>query len=176
MLLCDMFKVVKAIAAASCIMATGAALTACQVRPLYSQSQPGAQSLSQVAFAPATDRLSQQIRNNLIFLTGNGAGESQNPLYEVELTKVSSSSGEVLSQATGSILPARLTLAATYILKKADDGTVLQSKSLSIVTLVDFPTQQFAKIRAIRDADDRAAKEAAEQIRADLAIYFGTKR
>ncbi len=172
---CDMTRAVKAIAAAACIMATGAVLTSCQVRPLYSQAQPGGYTLSQVAFAPATDRLSQQIRNNLIFMAGNGSGESQNPVYELELTNVSSGNGEVLTQATGSILPSRLALSATYALKRAQDGSVLQTRSISVVSLFDLPVQQFAKIRAIRDAEDRAAKEAAEQIRADLAIYFGTR-
>jgi LPS-assembly lipoprotein len=175
MLLCDMIRPARAIASAACIIAMCAALASCQVRPLYSQTQPGGQTLSQVAFSPATDRLSQQVRNHLIFLAGNGAGESQNPLYELQLTSVTSANGEVLTQSSGSILPARMVVSATYTLKSTSDDSVLQTKTISVVSLFDVPVQQFAKIRAIRDAEDRAAKEAAEQIRADLAIYFGTK-
>ena len=41
------------------------------------------------------------------------------------------------------------------------------------VALVDYPDQEFAKIRATRDAEDRAARELAELIRADIAAWLG---
>ena len=60
-------------------------------------------------------------------------------------------------------------MTASFVLKNASDGKVLKAGSRSAVALVDFPTQEFAKQRAIRDSEDRAAREAAELVGADIS-------
>jgi LPS-assembly lipoprotein len=48
-------------------------------------------------------------------------------------------------------------------------STAIKSGNRTAVALVDFPVQEFAKLRAVRDGENRAAKELAELIRADIA-------
>jgi LPS-assembly lipoprotein len=66
----------------------------------------------------------------------------------------------------------RIVLAADFTLKRHNTGEVLKTGHRSAVALVDFPTQQFAAIRATRDGEDRAARELAELITADLAGWL----
>jgi LPS-assembly lipoprotein len=42
-----------------------------------------------------------------------------------------------------------------------------------VTAQVDLPQQEFAKIRATRDAENRAARELAEIIRTDIAATLG---
>ena len=50
------------------------------------------------------------------------------------------------------------------------DGQVLNSATREVVSQIDVSGQTFAKLRAIRDAENRASREAAEFIRAEIAI------
>jgi LPS-assembly lipoprotein len=63
----------------------------------------------------------------------------------------------------------RVTVTADYNLTKSDSGETIASGKRSAVAMVDFPSQEFAKLRAIRDAENRGARELAELIRADVA-------
>ncbi len=44
-----------------------------------------------------------------------------------------------------------------------------------VVALVDFPVQEFAKLRAVRDAENRASREMAELICADLSAALAKR-
>ncbi|MGO6827154.1 hypothetical protein ACCS34_36785, partial [Rhizobium ruizarguesonis] len=67
------------------ILASAAFLSACQVRPLYSESSGVTEKLSSVGLSPAGSRIEQQVRNNLIYLATRGAGEPEKPEYMVEM-------------------------------------------------------------------------------------------
>lgn len=54
------------------------------------------------------------------------------------------------------------------------DRVVLAEKALARVSL-DRSQQRYAALRAVRDAQNRAAKLVAEQIRSRLASYFLTR-
>ena len=71
------------------------------------------------------------------------------------------------------LLPGQAVVAVDYILRRNADGQVLKAGHRQVTALVDFPVQEFAKVRAIRDAENRAATEAAELVRADLAAALG---
>ena len=144
-------------------------LAGCQVRPLYSTAAGTEGKLASVSISEATSRVEQQVRNDLIFFFGGGAGEAQNPVYHLEMD-VSIRTVGVLNDATRDTARAgRVTVSADYNLTKADTGETLASGKRSAVAMVDFPTQEFAKLRAIRDAENRGARELAELIRADVA-------
>jgi LPS-assembly lipoprotein len=49
------------------------------------------------------------------------------------------------------------------------DGQVLRSAKRTVTAMLDLPQQEFAKIRAVRDGENRAARELAEIIRTDIA-------
>jgi LPS-assembly lipoprotein len=67
----------------------------------------------------------------------------------------------------------RATVSVDYTLKSTKDGNVIKAGNQSATALVDFPNQEFAKLRAIRDAEDRAARQAAEFVAADIAAALG---
>ncbi|MBX4905379.1 LPS assembly lipoprotein LptE [Rhizobium bangladeshense] len=151
------------------ILAASAFLSACQVRPLYSESSGVAEKLSTVGFSDASGRVEQQVRNRLIFLASRGAGEAVNPQYHVEMRAISSVADTLLRQSGDTSRAGRVTVTVTYTLSAIVDGHVIKAGSRQATALVDFSEQEFAKQRAIRDAENRAADQAAEFVGADLA-------
>ncbi|SCB61479.1 LPS-assembly lipoprotein [Rhizobium aethiopicum] len=150
-------------------LASAVFLSACQVRPLYSEQSGVVEKLSSVGFSEAGGRVEQQVRNRLIFLASRGAGEAVNPQYHVEM-RATSSVAETLLQQTGDTSRAgRVTVTVTYTLSAIADSRVIKAGSRQATALVDFSEQEFAKQRAIRDAENRAADQAAEFVGADLA-------
>ena len=150
-------------------VALAGVLAGCQVRPLYSTTAGTEGKLASVSISEATSRVEQQVRNDLIFFFGGGAGEARNAVYHLEMD-VSVRTVGVLNDAIRDTARAgRVTVSADYNLTKADTGETLASGKRSAIAMVDFPTQEFAKLRAIRDAENRGARELAELIRADVA-------
>lgn len=151
------------------------ALAGCQVRPLYSTGSGTDTKLAAVEISEADTRVEQQVRNDLVFLFAGGAGEPQSALYHLELN-VSVRNIGVLDDVTTDIARAgRIVVSADYNLTKSDSGETLASGKRSSVALVDFPVQEFAKLRAVRDGENRAARELAELIRADVASALGRR-
>jgi LPS-assembly lipoprotein len=147
-------------------------LASCQVRPLYSEAKGTRRIMASIGFSDAGSRVGQVVRNRLIFLSAAGQGEPAHPDYIVNLN-VSSTTTEVLPvQSTNSMTGGRVVVRGDYTLKKAKEGTVMRIAHRESVALLDYPGQQFAKLRAIRDAENRAANELAEQIAADLAAVL----
>jgi LPS-assembly lipoprotein len=145
----------------------------CQVRPLYATDGRTEQALKSVAFSEAETRVELQLRNDLIFLASGGAGEPENPEYDVQMKVVERNVGVLLDLTTDLPRAGRIVLKADFTLKRTATGEILKSGHRSAVALVDFPGQEYARIRATKDAEDRAAKELAELIYADLASWLG---
>lgn len=152
-----------------------AVLGGCQVKPLYSDGPQGkpAAALASIEISDADDRVEQEVRNALIFLTSGGAGEPKNPQYKLALNVTSQVTGVLYEQESDTAGAGRIVVKADYNLTRADTGETVRSGNRSAVALVDFPDQEFAKVRATRDGEKRASKELAEIIRADLAAALG---
>ncbi|WP_275786706.1 LPS assembly lipoprotein LptE [Pararhizobium gei] len=150
-------------------------LAACQVKPLYSEGQQGrpAAALASIGISEADDRVEQLVRNALIFATSGGAGEPANPQYNLALNVTSDVIGVLYDQESDTAGAGRVVVMADYNLTRAKTGETVRSGQRSAVALVDFPEQEFAKVRATRDAEKRASKELAEVVRADLAAALG---
>lgn len=155
------------------ILASTAFLASCQVRPLYSESSGVAGKLSSVGFSEATSRVGQEVRNRLIFIAARGAGEPENPDYKVELSVRSNIISTLLVASSDESLAGRATVSVDYTLKSTKDGHVIKAGNRYATALLDFPGQEFAKQRAIRDAENRAARQAAEFVGADIAAALG---
>jgi len=151
------------------IIASAAFLSACQVRPLYSENSGVVEKLSSVGFSEATTRVEQQVRNRLIFLASRGAGEAVNPQYQVEMRATSGVANTLLQESSDTSRAGRVTVNVNYTLRATSDNHVIKAGSRTATALVDFSTQEFAKQRAIRDAENRAADQAAEFVGADIA-------
>ncbi|PXA90209.1 hypothetical protein DMC25_08305 [Caulobacter sp. D4A] len=155
-----------------------ALLAGCQVRPLYSEASGTGERLASVGFEQPHSRIDQVVRNHLVFLTSGGAGESTRPAYEVKLKAKSSASSIIDDEdddnvsPTGVPLPGRVQVEGTYTITRISDGQILKSAKREVVSLIDVPGQGFAKLRAVRDAENRAARELAEFIRAEIAIVL----
>lgn len=158
----------KTLALVGCAML----LTACQVRPLYDSGSVTAAQLTSIEFSDATSRVGQVVRNRLIFLTSGGAGEPSNADYSVDLQVTSQVSKVLLIQSSDTARAAQVAVSGTYKLVRNSDRQVLKSGNRSATALVDLSIQEFANVRASLDAENRAAKELAELIRADLATVL----
>ncbi|PDS79757.1 hypothetical protein CO667_07445 [Rhizobium sp. L43] len=151
------------------ILAAAAFLSACQVRPLYSEKSGVVEKLSSVGFSEASSRVEQQVRNRLIFLASRGAGEAVNPQYQVEMHAAVAVADTLLAESSDTSKAGRVTVTVTYTLRATTDNHVIKAGSRATTALVDFSDQEFAKQRAIRDAQNRAADQVAEFVGADIA-------
>ena len=153
-----------------------AVLAGCTVQPLHGSGglgSPGSAmsaELASVAVAPVSDRVSQQVRNHLIFLLSGGAGSPADAHYTARLSVSAADTAAASIQVGRDDEPTAslVTVIAAYVLTDASGNTVGQG-SRSAQAPYDVSTQQFAELRAERDAQNRAAREAAELVRLAIA-------
>jgi len=154
-----------------------ALVSACTVRPLYSNAplSTGVSAnaeLASIAIKPVKTRYAQQVRNNLIFGFGRGAGEPASPLYSLTLSVTEAVESSALVQVgTDEDEPTAgsVTLTANYTLTDAKTGAVITVGKRSITSSFDRPRQEFASYRAQIDAENRAARELAEALQLSIA-------
>jgi LPS-assembly lipoprotein len=149
-------------------------VSGCQVRPLYSDVAPNASgvttpaALKSVAVVDATTRYGQEVRNQMIFLLGGGAGEVASPTFSLDLgvteQVISSANVQVDTSNTGQPTAGGVVLTSLYVLKNSATGAVVAKGKRSVTASFDRPVQQFASLRAQRDAENRAARELAELV------------
>jgi len=154
-----------------------ALVSACTVRPLYSNAPLSTGSsanaeLASIAIKPVKTRYAQQVRNNLIFGFGRGAGEPASPLYSLDLSVTEAVESSALVQVgTDEDEPTAgsVTLTANYTLTDMKTGAVITVGKRAITSSFDRPRQEFAAYRAQIDAENRAARELAEALQLSIA-------
>lgn len=160
----------------ACIAAMAVA-SACTVRPLYSNAvAPGGTGTTVAAYPsivikPVQTRYAQEVRNHLIFMLNGGAGQPANAQYSLDLGITEVDSRVLLAPTTtGEDRPSAGTIVMTssYRLTTVGSGEVVASGTRRISSSYDRPRQEFAALRAQRDAENRAARELAELLK--LAI------
>lgn len=147
-------------------------LTACQVRPLLGTNNGTSADVSGklelINISEADGRLEQVVRNELIFLTGSSDTNSA-LTYNLSLN-VTSSNTSILGAGSDNVFSAgRMTVSGDYSLENLNDDTVIVQGKRTSVAQYDLPDQEYSKIRALQDAENRAARELAAIIYADLA-------
>lgn len=150
----------------------------CTVRPLYATSQtaPGeapkgvAAALRTVSVAPVATRDAQEVRNQLIFLFNGGDAQAAAPAYTVKIAVVTTSESAASIQVADDDEPtaAVINMTATYTLIDNATGAVVANGRRMMSSSYDVPRQEFAVLRAQRDAENRAARELAELLRLAL--------
>jgi len=138
-------------------------LAGCQAQPLYGSMAGQKQSVSVSA---ADSRIEQIVRNELVLGFG---GEQQNTAYQLDLNVTSSVAGLLPGGLDNEFSAGRMTVTASYVLKSANTGETVTSGSRFFDAQLDFPSQQFARERAKLEAEDRAARQVAALVRADIA-------
>lgn len=156
-------------------IALAGTLAGCQVRPLYSASSDTDGKLASIAISEAGDRIEQQVRNDLVFLFSGSGAEAQNAVYHLEMDVTSKTVGVMNDVKTDTARSGRVTVTADYNLTRSDSGETVVSGKRSAVAMMDFPTQEFGKVRSVRDAENRGARELAELIRADVAAALARR-
>jgi LPS-assembly lipoprotein len=170
-----------------------ALLSACTVKPLYDAPavQPAAMpgdaatsmsmqaTLSSVSISPAASRQGQQVRNRLIFLFGQGAGEPKQAAYKLDLNVSSTTIGVAAVPVAGVVYsgqPSAANVEMTASFTVTDSAGVVQFKGVRRATAAyDVPQQNFAERAALIDAEDRAARELAEAVHLAVAQGFATR-
>jgi len=172
------------IAARLLAVAALAALTAGCFQPMYAERADGLPGLREKLMGvevPPVDkpnasreaRIQVEIRNALAFkLYDNATGMP--PTHRLEIRFTSSRSSLIISQATGLPTSENYGIDAQYnLIEVASGKSVMTGTTFSRVSY-DNPGsyQRFSRNRAVRDAEDRAANEIAENITTRLALFF----
>jgi LPS-assembly lipoprotein len=172
------------IAARLLIVATLAALTAGCFQPMYAEHSDGTPGLRDKllgvelppidkANASREARVGVEIRNALAFkLYGDATGTS--PTHRLVIRFSASRSSLMVDTGTGLPTSENYGIDAQYnLIEIATNKSVMTGTTFSRVSY-DIPGtyQRFARARAFRDAEDRAAKEIADHIQTRLASFF----
>jgi LPS-assembly lipoprotein len=161
-----------------------AALTAGCFQPMYAERADGTPALREklmgVELPPVEKpnasreaRLGVEIRNALAFkLYGNATGMP--PTHRLVLRFTTNRSSLMLDPTTALPSSENYGIDAQYnLIEIASNKSVMTGSTFSRVSY-DIPgqLQRFARARAFRDAEDRAAQEIAENIQTRLASFF----
>ena len=171
------------IAARLLAVAAMAALTAGCFQPMYAERADGTglrDKLLGVELPPVDKpnasreaRIQVEIRNALAFkLYGNATGMP--PTHKLVLRFSSTRSSLIVDPATALPSSENYGIDAQYnLIDLATNKSVMTGTTFSRVSY-DIPgnLQRFARQRAFRDAEDRAANEIAENIQTRLASFF----
>ena len=152
------------------------ALAGCQVRPLYSSgaAEAGPQAdLPAIEVAAPITREEQVYRNALLFrLRGGSQGDA--PRYNLVYRLTIREQAILIERGSGIPNVYQLTGGVSFLVKDAETGTSLFGSSVTSTNSYTRSSQNFANIRARRDAEDRLAKALADLTRTRLAAYFAT--
>jgi LPS-assembly lipoprotein len=161
-----------------------AALTAGCFQPMYAEHSDGTPGLREKlmgvelppidkANASREARVGVEVRNALAFkLYGSATGSS--PTHKLVIRFNTSRSTLIIDPTTALPSSENYGIDAQYnLIELATNKSVMTGTTFSRVTY-DIPgsIQRFARARAFRDAEDRAAQEIAENIQTRLASFF----
>ena len=165
------------------VLALAATMAGC-FQPMYAEHTDGTPDLREKLLGvevPPVDkpngsreaRIGVEIRNALAFkLYGNATGMP--PTHRLVLRFNTGKSSLMVDQNTGLPTSENLGIDAQYnLIEIASNKSVMTGSSFARVSY-DLPGsyQRFARTRALRDAEDRAAQEVAEKIQTRLAAFF----
>lgn len=151
-----------------------ASLAACTVEPLNRANTDSALAtgapnanvraiLAGTEISPVDTRVAQQTRNELLRLFGGGNAAGESP-YRVDLLVTSKAASLAVETSAKAPTAAQVTVTSTYRLMDIKTGETVDTGRRTSLAAYDRTPQAFANQRAKRDAENRAAREAAQQI------------
>jgi LPS-assembly lipoprotein len=150
--------------------------------PLYGVTPSGARTqerMAQVEVAPIPGRVGQRIRNEVMF-QNTGGGEPLPPTHRLEVT-IKENVLSTLVKPDGSAAGSVYAVEATFrVVKISDKKIVLQGTSIARAayensTIASIPTGStfnYANVRAREDAENRAARVIADDLKTRVAAYL----
>jgi LPS-assembly lipoprotein len=147
-------------------------LGACGFRSLYGTDATGDApgELATIKVNPIADRLGQQLRNNLLDLL-NPRGRPADPRYLLTV-HLAPSTQRLAIEKDAFATRANLQLLARFSLQDPDSREVVLSGKSLVVSSYNILDSEFATLMAEKDANARAAREIAHDIRSRLAAFF----
>ncbi len=147
-------------------------LTACGFQPLYGSkgSEDIISDFSDIQVAPSKDRIGQLLTNELRHLL-NPQRNPLKPKYRLTTT-LNDTSYSLAVKKTASATRTNLNVQSNYQLYSTINGSVLNSGSNSIIVSYNIYSSDYATLAAEKDAQNRAVKELAQEIRLQLGAYF----
>jgi LPS-assembly lipoprotein len=142
-------------------------------RPLYGPSASGAvvtQRFKEVDFAPIPGRVGQRVRNDLIF-ESTGGGSPAPPQYRFEVVlqeNVTSTLVNVQGRVAGAVYAVQ---ASFRLIDSKEKKVVFQGTSHARAPFERFENI-YSNVRAREDAENRAARTIAEDLKTRLAAYL----
>lgn len=158
------------------VLSFAAGLAACGdagFHPLYAPSASGASAserLKEVDFAPIPGRVGQRVRNELVF-ESTGGGEALPPQYRFEVVlqeNVTSTLVTVQGQVGGAVYSLQ---ASFRLIDPKTKKVVFQGTSHARASFERFESI-YANVRAREDAENRAARVIADDLKTRLAAYL----
>ncbi len=118
-------------------------------------------------------RIANEVRNDLIFDLQGGSG-GNTPTHSLKIQLSSQNQQVIVDITTARADVQQFGINAVYtLIEKATGKPVISGQTFSRVSY-DNPgqAQRFANARGLRDAENRAARQISDNIRARLAAYF----
>ncbi|MGE4371446.1 MAG: hypothetical protein AB7E29_00890 [Xanthobacter sp.] len=155
-----------------------AALAGC-FQPMYAASTPDGgpglrQQLNSVEVMPINGSLGHVLRNDMIFDFHGGAGNPENPAYQLLIKTKLTKSTALVNKKSGLPDNEIIRVEADWTLIRKDDpnkAPVTKGKSKGTAT-IDTSYQRFANYSAAKDAERRASQEIVADIRTQLMAHF----
>jgi LPS-assembly lipoprotein len=146
-------------------------VSACTIQPVYAPvagAGSTAAALRGIAIDPVNDRVSQVVRNRLLFGLAGGTNNTQ-PVYQMHLV-VTDSEAALGIGATGASPTNSVTVGVTYeVTRIGTKDVVVARNTVRASASYALVNQSFANTRAKIDAENRAATSAADEIRIRVA-------
>ncbi|NMG39874.1 hypothetical protein GRZ55_11530 [Chelativorans sp. ZYF759] len=176
-------KALVALGLTSCLVLAG-----CTVQPLYggltssiAEYREAAPELAAVYISQPSDRSHQLVRNELAFMLYGGAAQPTEPRYHLDFSVTTTVQGAARIPATASVserldrpTSSILTMNALYSVVNVHTGEQITVGRAQTMANFDLSGQEFARVRAEREAEARAARELAAIIGLNVAAKLRT--
>lgn len=142
-------------------------------RPLYGATASGTPldaKLAQVDIAKIPSRVGQRIRNELIF-ANTGGGDPLPPLYTLEIT-IREGINSTLVRSSGEALSQVYSIDAGYRLISIKDKKIILQGVSHARAAFERNQSVYANVRAREDAENRAARTIAEEVKLRLTAFL----
>jgi LPS-assembly lipoprotein len=146
-------------------------------RPLYAAGPTGTSltldRMAQVEIATIPSRIGQRIRNELIFQATGGAGVTTNAVYRLDIAIRESVLSSMVS-ITGDTAAQIYNLDAKFkLIRISDKKMVLEGTSYGRAAFERY-SSIYSNVRAKEDAENRAARSVAQDLKGRLAGFLAT--
>lgn len=151
------------------------ALPACGFTPMYAERADGASiaaDLSMLDVEAPENRVGRELKYGLLDILSSSGNPPANPPYRVELAP-SLYEEDVAIERDADVTRRNVVLVVPFRLIDTGTGKAVLRSVARSRTSYNRVDSEFANITATRDAQSRAAKAVADDIKLQLGIHFG---